>query len=151
MEVEEERTVVEPEVGSASLAAAGSSSMHEFIRYFVASFVALLVDAGSLYVLTSYFAVDYLVAGALAFALGITVIYILSVTWVFEARTSKSVGYEFLVFLVIGILGLGLNELVLWVGTGIFLLPILLSKLLSVAVVFSWNFGARKAMLFRHV
>lgn len=139
-----------PEAATApSLEAAGSETLHEFIRYFVASGVALGVDVGSLWFLTSVLGVPYLYSGAIAFLLGLTVIYILSVWWVFEERALRDWKAEFVIFALIGIVGLGLNELVLWVLTGLFGLFYLFSKLASVVVVFTWNFFVRKFFLFR--
>ncbi len=122
--------------------------VREFLRYFSASLLALASDAGSLYVMVTL-GVNYLYAGALAFLIGLLVIYLLSVIWVFEKRSAHSVWVEFALFSLIGLLGLGMNELVLWLGTGILALPLFLSKGLSVLLVFTWNYSARKYILFR--
>src|SRR3989338_6030026 len=127
----------------------GSPGTHEFIRYFIASAIALVVDAGSLYLLTDVAGLPYLYSGAIAFILGLTIIYVLSVTWVFDRRVLRDPKAEFLLFAVIGFVGLGINEAVLWVATDVIGLYYLISKVLSVIFVFSWNFGARKYALFR--
>lgn len=140
-------TSPEGEVGTA-LTLAGAKGMREFVRYFAASLIALVVDTGSLFVLTSVVGISYLYSGALAFMLGLVIVYVLSIAWVFEERTTKSAWVEFTVFAIIGIVGLGINELILWTLTGIFGLYYLVSKVASVAVVFTWNFFARKYALF---
>ncbi len=99
--------------------------------------------------MTSVLGVDYLISGAIAFLVGLTIVYILSVRWVFEARALSDWKAEFLVFAMIGVVGLGLNELVLWILTGYFDLFYMFSKVASVVAVFSWNFGARKYLLCR--
>ncbi len=133
---------------SATLSLAGGRGMQEFIRYFMASLIALIVDVGALYILTSQLGVSYLYSGAIAFLLGLTIVYLLSIFWVFEKRTSMHMGVEFLLFALIGVVGLGINEGVLYVLTGIFGAYYLFSKVASVVVVFSWNFLARKYLLF---
>lgn len=142
-------TVPESNVGS-TLSVASERNMQEFLRYFFASLLALAADAGALYLLTSYAGVPYLYSGAAAFLLGLTVVYLLSISWVFEHRVSHNPWLEFGIFALIGIVGLGINELVLYVFTGIFGWYYLLSKAASVVVVFSWNFIARKRILFAH-
>lgn len=127
----------------------GSRGLHEFIRYAAASGIALAADVGVLSLLTSIFGVSYLVSGALGFLVGLVVVYILSVRWVFEQRVFRDWRSEFLMFAFIGIVGLFLNEVILWILTGQLGLFYLLSKAVSVAVVFSWNFGVRKRLLFR--
>ena len=141
-------TAPESETGS-TLSVAGARGVQEFIRYFTASLVALVVDAGSLYILTSLLGVPYLYSGAITFLLGLTIVYVLSITWVFEHRTSVHPGIEFLIFAIIGVVGLAINEGVLYVLTGLFGLYYLLSKAASVIIVFTWNFFARKYLLFR--
>lgn len=122
--------------------------LNEFARYFIASLVALVCDAGSLALLTSVFNVPYLIAGACAFALGLTVIYLLSVRWVFGQRSLGSSMKEFMLFALVGVFGLGVNEIVLWLVTGVFGYFYLFGKAASVVVVFAWNFIARKTLLF---
>lgn len=140
---------VSPESESgATVGVIGSRNTREFIRYFAASLVALAVDAGSLALMTSVFGVPYLISGGIAFTLGLITVYFLSVRWVFEVRHMRSVWAEFGIFLVVGLVGLGINEGVLWVLTGAFGLFYLVSKIASVLIVFTWNFFARKALLF---
>lgn len=130
------------------MTALGSSTLHEFIRYLAASLVALGVDVGVLALLTGVFGVPYLISAAISFLLGLSVIYIASIYWVFEARSMRSPAVEFGVFFTIGLIGLGINELILWVLTGGLGLYYLASKMASVFVVFTWNFFARKYVLF---
>lgn len=146
----EEDIATRPEaVVTPGMAVIGSEGMHEFIRYFVASAVALVVDAGLLALLTSVLGVPYLWSGAIAFLAGLAAIYLLSVTWVFNHRLVTDRWTEAAVFGTIGIVGLGINELVLYLLTGGLGLHYSVGKLASVALVFSWNFGARKYLLFR--
>jgi putative flippase GtrA len=146
----EEDIVVAPESETApGVEVLGSETTREFMRYFVASALALAADAISLYLLTSVVGVPYLVSGAIAFLFGLSIVYLLSVRWVFERRSLQSPVTEFALFATIGIVGLGLNELVLWLLTGVAGFHYLLSKFGSVVIVFSWNFGARKYFLFR--
>lgn len=134
---------------TSTLSTLGAEGIHEFIRYFVASLVALIIDVGSLWVLTSLLGVPYLLSGAVAFTLGVITVYILSVRWVFSERMVRNPHLEFLLFAGIGLVGLGINELVLWALTSIGGVFYLVSKMASVVVVFSWNFAARKWLLFR--
>lgn len=132
---------------SMSLFASGDA--HEFTRYFVASLVALIADGGTLWLGTSVLGIPYLVSGAISFLLGLCVAYALSVWWVFERRVMRDRRGEFAAFCIIGIAGLGLNELLLWFLTSFFGLYYLVSKLGSALAVFLWNFFARKLLLFR--
>jgi len=72
----------------------------------------------------------------------------LSKLWVFTTSTLKNKKKEFLIFLLIGIIGLLLNNLFLWIFTKIFALHYMISKLISTALVYFWNFFAWKYILF---
>ena len=85
----------------------------------------------------------------MCFHFRIVVNYLLSILWVFANHTQNNRWVEFLVFAIIGIFGLGLNEIIIYLGTDIVGLPYMLSKLISTAIVFFWNFFARKIILFK--
>jgi len=121
----------------------------QFIRYtFVGGFAAV-VDIGSLYLLTEYVGLYYLVASVFAFVLGLTTNYILSLIFVFTNRRLKKKWVEFIIFASIGIVGLGLNTFLLWFFTEQIELYYMVSKLIATAVVFFYNFGLRKYILFK--
>ena len=74
--------------------------------------------------------------------------YALSRTWVFQRRTLKSMPAEMTIFTLIGVVGLGLNELILWFFQAKLRIYYLFAKGVSGGVVLIWNFGARKLALF---
>lgn len=142
--------VTTPEAApSVALSSLGSEGFHEFIRYAVASGIALALDVAVLSFLTSIAGIPYLISGAVAFLVGLTSVYILSIRWVFAERAFSNPWAEFLLFAGIGIVGLAINEVVLYVFTSMFGFFYLFSKIASVVFVFTWNFGARKVFLFK--
>ncbi len=121
----------------------------QFFRYIFVGGVAFLVDFGSLYIFTDLFGIFYLISAAVAFILGLITNYCLSISWVFNRRTLGSKTLEFSVFTIIGIVGLGLNELFIWFFTAELNLYYLISKILAAIIILFWNFFARKIALFR--
>ena len=120
----------------------------ELALYGLVSILALSIDVATLIVCTETFGLHYLLSAALAFLLGVSVAYVLSVTWAFKVRARTNRRQEFLIFAGIGIAGLGLNEFVMWNGTELLGLHYLVSKMLSAMLVFFFNFGLRKMLLF---
>src|SRR5687768_10252082 len=90
----------------------------EFLRYFAVSLAALCVDFACLFILVEAGA-HYLAANALAFALGAAAAYLGSVHWAFSRRRLSDHGLEFALFTGIGVVGLLVNELVLWAGVSL--------------------------------
>lgn len=121
----------------------------QLLRYTFVGGVAFIFDFSALFVLTEYCNVYYLVSAALAFLLGLAINYVLSITWVFEKRSIKSRYAEFLIFAVIGMVGLALNHFFMWFFTEILETQYLFSKLISTIFVYFWNFTGRKFTLFR--
>ncbi|HEY3442548.1 MAG TPA: GtrA family protein [Paludibaculum sp.] len=126
-----------------------ASTTGQFARYLVVGGLAFAIDFGTLYALTESARLHYLASAAIAFVLGLIANYALSRAWVFQRRTLSSTSLEFAAFTAIGVIGLGLNEAGLWLLTERAHLHYMASKVITAGVVFLWNFGARKALLFR--
>ncbi len=112
-----------------------------------ASLLAFGLDFGALALLTEVARLHYLLSAAFSFILGTTASYILSIRFIFEMR-SASVRVEYGLFVLVGAVGLGLNELLLWALTDLAGIHYLISKIIAASLVFFWNFGARKLLLF---
>lgn len=122
-----------------------------FIQLFRYSFVggfAFVVDFCLLYVLTEFVHLHYLASAAIAFLAGLMVNYVLSKLWVFTKSSYKSRVAEFLVFALIGVIGLGFTELLMWVFTDLVGAHYIVSKLFTTVLVYFWNFFARKIIIF---
>ena len=119
-----------------------------FFRYAVVGTIAFAVDFLLLYCGTKYGRLHYLWAAAFGFLGGSVLNYILSIKWVFTRHTLKSLHAEFAAFTLIGILGLGINEVIIWALAGIWGMYYLYAKLCSAGIVFLWNFLCRKIFLF---
>jgi putative flippase GtrA len=120
----------------------------ELVRYTVAGGLASLVDVGMLVVLTRGLGVYYLHAAAIAFGVGLLTSYLLSIAWVFQARTFQNPWMELGLFTLIGGIGLLWCGVCMWFLTEYAHLHYLCSKMGSALVVFCWNFVAKKWVLF---
>lgn len=124
----------------------------QFMRYLFTGGLAFVVDFGlfalCLYVLEWH----YLLANLVGLVAGLVLNYALSVAWVFtacERKLEKRKTAEFLVFALVGFIGVGLNELLMLLMVDVFEWQEMLSKMAAAIVVLMWNFGGRKLILFR--
>ncbi|MGY1458143.1 GtrA family protein [Luteimonas sp. A534] len=119
------------------------------VRYFAASLLALVVDLATLSACLRLLDVGLAWSASIGFVAGGIVAYVLSIRWVFRARTfADAPALEFLAFIAIGLAGLGLTQFVLWLGvTRLGLLPELV-KLGAAGATFAFNYLARKSLLF---
>lgn len=120
----------------------------EFFRYLIVGGIAFLADFSMLATLSSGMGIHYLMATLIAFVFGIWVNYTLSVRWVFMHRTINNKNTEFSLFLLVGVLTLGLSMicmsvLVEWLG-----IHHLLAKCITTGLTLVTNFAGRRILLF---
>ncbi len=125
------------------------STRIQFFRYVFVGGAAFIVDFLSLFVLTDYFGIYYILSAAFAFILGLITNYLLSIRWVFNQRSFDNKTIEFSLFAVIGMIGLGLNEIFIWFFTSELGFYYMISKIITAVIILFWNFFARKITLFR--
>ena len=124
------------------------NTLIQLFRYTFVGTIAFGVDFGLLFLLTEFAGIHYLLSAAISFSFGLATNYILSITWVFNTRNVSNKYLEFIIFGIIGIVGLGMNELIIWFSTERINLYYLHSKLISTVIVYFWNFLARKYILY---
>lgn len=119
----------------------------QFFRYIFVGGLAFLADAATLWLCEKV--MHYMIAAVIAFITGLAVNYLLSIFFVFsESSAVKNKVGEFTVYAVIGVIGLALTEIIMYVLTDLCHLHFLLSKIVAAAVVLVWNFAARKKILY---
>ena len=97
---------------------------------------------------------------ALGFTVSVIINYILSFQFVFERKEDLDRKREFVVFVVLSVIGLGLNQLIIWICVGpvygnvAFLQKVLNydlaytgAKVIATAIVMVYNFITRKVFL----
>ena len=120
-----------------------------FVKYALVGGGGAVLDFGTLMLAYGLFGWHYLVATAFGFIVGLVFVYVLSNLWVFnQRRMGDSPAREFAVFTLIGLAGLALTQLFMWSFVDGLGLPVVPAKLITMALVLCWNFGARKWILY---
>jgi putative flippase GtrA len=124
----------------------------QFVRYLVTGGLAFAVDYGLFVLCYDNFGWHYLLANLVGLVAGLVINYIMSVVWVFSeckrVLENKKTA-EFGIFAIVGIAGIGINQLLMYLMVGNLDWNAKVSKIVAAALVLMWNFGARKLMLFR--
>ena len=120
----------------------------QLVRYFISGGVAFVVDFSLLYLLTEICSVHYILSSVISFTVGLIITYVFSITWIFDKRSIKNRRTEFLIFAVIGGIGLLFTSFFMWLFTDIFNFHYLISKIFTTIIVFCWNFAAKRFILF---
>lgn len=120
----------------------------QLFRYGVVGGISFAVDWGVLMFCTDVIGIHYLLSAAISFILGLICNYTLSTRWVFGKSRISNKWAEFGAFAIIGIVGLLLNEIIMFVATDIADIHYLASKAISTSLVFVWNFLGRRFMIY---
>ncbi len=130
------------------------NTLIQFFRYCFVGGGATIVDwgASSLLCYLVFGQTHAALANGISFVLGLVVNYLLSILWVFKKPKTSNRMVEFLGFAAIGLVGLlltiGITKLFEFWLADITSTYQIISKIVSTAVAFFWNFFARKYLLF---
>lgn len=108
-----------------------------------------MIDFGTMVALHYGLGLHYQLATASGFLLGLIVVYIICNLWVFSNRQMKqSPVKEFAIFVIIGLLGLSLTHLLMWLFVEQCSFEAAMAKCFTAAIVLLWNYGARKVIIY---
>ena len=116
-----------------------SKLFKQLFRFGIVGFTAFLIDAGLLYVLTEYLHIYYLISSVISFIVSLIYNYILSIFWVFDVK-KKQTYKEVLLFTILSVIGLGVNQLVMYIGVDLLNVYYMLCKIISTIIVMVYNF-----------
>ena len=124
--------------------------IQQILKFGVVGVLAYLIDYGLLMLLSQAFGVDPVIAAGISFCVSVVFNYLASMKYVFTHREDMSKRREFVIFIVLSVIGLGINELCMLAGVialGDSALAVTGTKLFATAVVMVWNFLSRKKWL----
>ena len=133
----------------------------EVIRFALTGGICFLVELAVLILLKGQLGIDTLIATPIAFLVSVILNYILCVVWVFRGTKNQGAGAK-AGFLITSLIGLGLNELLMFLfrvilGEETVILTLagwtirmyILNKCLATLIVMIWNYFSKRAVLYR--
>ena len=137
----------------------GSVAMRQFVKFCIVGASNFVIDAGCAYVLTYIFHLDWPIAKTISFLIAVTNSFFWNSRWTFRALDKSRQHQQYLVFVLINIVGWLLNlaimSLVFRLITGSWLLGKpdklhwLAATLVATSIVVAWNFAANKRWTFK--
>lgn len=131
-----------------------NSIMFEFLRYLLVGGSAFLLDFIIMYVCNEFvFKGQFLyISVFLGYIVGLIYNFILSCAYVFRDGFKKIKDKEFksfIIFTIIGIIGLVLTEILMFIFVDLMNINYMLSKVITGIIVVFWNYIARKIVIFK--
>ena len=122
----------------------------QFLRYLFVGGIATVVDWGVLFLLTDFVHIYHMVSAIIAFIAGLITNFFLSKLLVFKANEARvNPVMEFISYAVIGVIGLGITELIMFLFTNCWNIHYMVSKVIATVIVLAWNYIARKLVVYK--
>jgi putative flippase GtrA len=115
----------------------------QIIKFGFVGVLCTAIDFICLIIFKEVFNINALIANLLSFAISVLINYSLSMKYVFDSKLDKR--YNLIVFVVTSIVGLGINELVIWVLLDYYIV----GKLVGTGLSTIFNFISRKLIFER--
>ncbi len=131
----------------------------QFLKHGVVGSVAFLVDFALMVILHERLGMDPLAASVVSYVASVVVSYWGSMKWVFSRRDDMSRRKEFVIYMVLSLIGLLLNSACMWLGERSLALAgidwsheahYMAVKVLATFVVTFYNFFSRRRWLDSH-
>ena len=121
--------------------------INQILKFGVVGGIAFIIDYSVLFICTEFFGIYYLISSLISFSVSTVFNYIASIKWVFDVNQKKSQKKNFILFIVFSLIGLGLNQLIMWFGVDMLHIYYMLVKIGATAIVMVFNFITRKMFL----
>lgn len=122
--------------------------INQILKFGVVGGIAFVIDYGILFLLAKVIGLNELISAAISFVISLTFNYFASTKWVFDAK--KQTPKEVIIFVLLSVVGLGINELLIYLGTTKMHIDVMIVKLFATAVVMVYNFITRKLIIEKH-
>ena len=119
----------------------------QLAKFGVVGVVATVIDFGIMNLLHYGLQLDIIFSNTCGFVVSLVFNYLASMKYVFSHREGMSRRREFIIFVVLSVIGLGLNDGIVWslnVAVG---LEANIAKICATALVMIYNFVTRKIFL----
>lgn len=121
--------------------------MTQIVKFGFVGVLSFLIDYGILIFLTEVIGIHYLISSGISFSVSVIVNYILSITYVFDSNKDNNKIKEFVIFVVLSIGGLVINQIIMWLCVDLMDIYYMISKIGATAVVMVYNFITRKIFI----
>lgn len=120
----------------------------KFLKFCLIGFSGMIIDFGTTWLLKEKAKINKYIANSTGFILAATSNYIWNRLWTFHSENPR-IAAEYLLFILISVTGLGLNNLVIYILADRLRVNFYISKLVATVVVTLWNFTMNFLITFR--
>lgn len=119
--------------------------LKQILRFTIVGGIATVIDFVCLYIFKEFLNLNIILSNTLSFTISVIYNYIASIKWVFDVN--KNSKFQFIIFVILSVIGLLINNGILYLFTSYTEVYYLLSKVFATLVVMIYNFITRKIFL----
>ena len=121
--------------------------MIQIFKFIVVGGIATVIDWIIYFVLYHFIKIELIIANIISFAVSVVYNYWASCKYVFKVNKEKSRARQFVEFIVFAVIGLLINEVIIWGLHNELEWNAMLVKIIATAIVMVFNFVTRKKFL----
>ncbi len=121
--------------------------LKEIINFGWVGVLCFVIDFGLLYIITNFLGVNYLISASISFSCSVVINYILSIKYVFDVKENTNKIKELFIFICLSAVGLGINQVIMWLGVEKLILNYMFVKIGATGIVMVYNFITRKIVI----
>jgi putative flippase GtrA len=119
----------------------------KFIKFCIVGFTGMIIDFGITWLLKEKIKTNKYFANSCGFIAAASSNYVLNRLWTFNSQ-NEHVATEYVSFFTISLMGLGLNNLIIWLLSDKMKWNFYLSKITAIGIVTLWNFAMNYCFTF---
>lgn len=119
----------------------------QLFKFGMVGLSGLVIDFSITYFFKEHLHFDPYLANALGFGFAVVNNYFINRIWTFKNK-EKAIMQQFAKFLLIALIGLGLNTLCIYMLHQQLHLPFYVAKLMAIVLVFAWNYTINATLTF---
>ncbi len=119
----------------------------QFTKFASVGTFCFFLDYGLMILLTEFTRLSYFAATGTSYTVATIVNYILSMLFVFRGKEGMSKVKEISIFILLSLIGLGFNQIIMWIAVETFGIYYMIAKVGATMIVTNYNFISRKIFL----
>ena len=136
-----------------SLLRSQPQALRQFIKFGIVGVIGFAVDFTTLFCLKEFLGLNLYVANTFSFSAAVVSNFLWNSIWTFRGSYTGRKRHRFLPFVLVSVLGLGINQSILYAaheftGLDAYQYGYLVAKVVATVVVMIWNFFANKYWTF---
>lgn len=121
--------------------------IQQIMKFGIVGVLAFIIDYSLMVALTELVGLVPVASATVSFIASVVFNYVASMRFVFSHKEGMSKQREFVIFVVLSVIGLLINDGLMWAGTELVAIDYRIVKIGATAVVMVWNFVTRKLFL----